>query len=179
MRLRRIGLCRVRPRQNAAIPPRVVTNRGLCTHPSFRTHVSRDLRDNPPENASRNDEVQGTDNYEGQNQEQHDEPPVTRTVILDAALTCVHEYGWSIESLSQGAADTGYTDNFDPAIFFPRGAVELVDHFIIKGNQKLCALMQVLSLVPLSCKAVRTCTSILCFLCVLKCCEGTEYFNEC
>ncbi|RLN86795.1 hypothetical protein BBJ28_00008584 [Nothophytophthora sp. Chile5] len=48
--------------------------------------------------------------------------------ILKTALAHVPELGWTIEALAAGATDLGY-----PSVahgMFPRGAIELVDHFM-------------------------------------------------
>jgi ubiquinone biosynthesis protein COQ9 len=58
-----------------------------------------------------------------------------RTQILEAALEHVNTRGWSVEAIAAGAQTCGF-----PSVshgMFPRGAVELVDFFMLKGNGHL------------------------------------------
>ena len=58
-----------------------------------------------------------------------------RTEVLEAALDHVGAKGWTVEALSAGAQECGL-----PSVahgMFPRGAVELVDFFMLKGNGHL------------------------------------------
>ncbi|RKO93180.1 COQ9-domain-containing protein [Blyttiomyces helicus] len=56
-------------------------------------------------------------------------------LILDAALAYVPTHGWTVEALGQGAEALGY-----PSIthgIFPRGGIELVEHFIQRSKAQM------------------------------------------
>lgn len=64
-------------------------------------------------------------------------------VVLQNALKHVDTQGWSLEALASGARDAGY-----PSVahgMFPRGPIELVDHFMQDSNK---AMVQALSEIP-------------------------------
>lgn len=76
-------------------------------------------------------------------QEGVDESLQVKTKILEAALTFVPTLGWSKSSLSQGAENIGF-----PSIahgMFPRGGVEIVEHFNAKCNTELIGRMKIMS----------------------------------
>ncbi|KAK4295091.1 hypothetical protein Pmani_032324 [Petrolisthes manimaculis] len=58
-----------------------------------------------------------------------------RQQILDAALPFVHSYGWTQESIVQGAESLGYSGMAHG--MFPGGGVELVNFFYKQCNKKL------------------------------------------
>lgn len=63
-----------------------------------------------------------------------------RKEILDAALPFVHAYGWSQDSLAQGAESLGYSGMAHG--MFPKGGVELVNHFYASCNTKLNVILE-------------------------------------
>lgn len=63
-----------------------------------------------------------------------------RKEILDAALPFVHTYGWSQDSLAQGAESLGYSGMAHG--MFPKGGVELVNHFYASCNTKLQVILE-------------------------------------
>ncbi|KAJ3288108.1 Ubiquinone biosynthesis protein coq9, mitochondrial [Borealophlyctis nickersoniae] len=71
-----------------------------------------------------------------------EDSPATR--ILDAALSQVPTHGWTTAALGEGAVSLGY-----PSIthgLFPRGGVELVEHFIKKSTRAMRTEMEGLDL---------------------------------
>lgn len=66
-----------------------------------------------------------------------------KVAILEAALAHVHAEGWSTHALSQGALDAGYSAATHG--LFPRGPVELADHFVNESNLRLSSKMLMLS----------------------------------
>jgi len=65
-----------------------------------------------------------------------------RVQILTKALGHVAAHGWTTEALARGAEDHG----FSPALhgLFPRGPVELVEHFVMESNMHLSTKMLML-----------------------------------
>lgn len=59
--------------------------------------------------------------------------------ILEAALEHVHMEGWTTHALSKGAVDAGFSSATHG--LFPRGPVELVDHFANESNLRLSSQM--------------------------------------
>ena len=49
--------------------------------------------------------------------------------ILRASLPFVNQYGWTIDTLSQGAKSLGYP--YVSHGLFPRGGTELIDYFLL------------------------------------------------
>ncbi|KAK3879403.1 hypothetical protein Pcinc_016023 [Petrolisthes cinctipes] len=68
-----------------------------------------------------------TDTEEGEHE--------VRQQILDAALPFVHSYGWTQESIIQGAESLGYSGMAHG--LFPGGGVDLVNYFYKECNKKL------------------------------------------
>jgi len=54
-------------------------------------------------------------------------PPDLRIQILDEALKHVHQWGWTAQAIAAGAKDKGLSVYAHG--LFPRGAIELVEHF--------------------------------------------------
>ncbi|CAH1758156.1 9687_t:CDS:2 [Entrophospora sp. SA101] len=55
--------------------------------------------------------------------------------ILRTSLSYINQYGWTINTLSQGAKSLGYSSVAHG--LFPRGGVELIDFFLEDSRQKM------------------------------------------
>lgn len=78
--------------------------------------------------------------YSGPSNGAPPEGGIDRSAILTASLPYVKEHGWSIAAVSYGARSLEL-----PGVvhgLFPRGGVELVDHFDSLCNQQLVEFLQ-------------------------------------
>ncbi|XP_064104773.1 ubiquinone biosynthesis protein COQ9-B, mitochondrial-like [Macrobrachium nipponense] len=96
-----------------------------------------------PEDSSQQD--LGSDFQSAQEQEEpffdaSDAEDQLRREILDASLPFVHSFGWSQDALSQGAESLGYSGMAHG--LFPKGGVELVNHFYATCNGRLQGFLE-------------------------------------
>ncbi|RUS20205.1 hypothetical protein BC937DRAFT_86178 [Endogone sp. FLAS-F59071] len=67
-------------------------------------------------------------------------PTPTPSAILEASLTFVPTFGWTIESLARGAESMGY-----PSVahgMFPNGAADLIDYFLEQSRRHMVRELQ-------------------------------------
>lgn len=63
-----------------------------------------------------------------------------RNKILEASLAFVEGSGWTRQSIVKGAEQAGYPSTVHG--MFPKGGIELINYFYLKGNKELIAEMR-------------------------------------
>lgn len=77
-----------------------------------------------------------------QQEEQENDEAVTeiKNKILEASLAFVDSSGWTRQSIVKGAETAGYPGTVHG--MFPRGGIELINYFYLKGNKELIEEMR-------------------------------------
>ncbi|XP_058833692.1 ubiquinone biosynthesis protein COQ9, mitochondrial-like isoform X2 [Topomyia yanbarensis] len=100
---------------------------------SFEDFRSREVQKEQEKNERKPTET--SSNNSQKNNNENEKVLAVKTAILNAALSFVPTYGWSKQSVAKGALSIDYPTVING--LFPRGGVELVQHFYGQCNEEL------------------------------------------